>query len=53
MFEKMAAEYGIKTGYASIGGNLVVLGDDPDGQPYQFAIRDPQETLPNTSRPFP
>lgn len=39
---EVAAEYGIKTGYASIGGNLVVLGDDPDGQPYQFAIRDPQ-----------
>lgn len=39
---EVAAEYGIKTGYASIGGNLVVLGDDPEGKPYRFAIRDPQ-----------
>lgn len=34
-------EYELKTGYVSIGGNMVVLGDDVNGQPYVFGIRDP------------
>lgn len=37
-----AEQYGIKTGYVSIGGNLVVLGEERKGQPYRFGIRDPQ-----------
>ncbi len=37
-----AEQYNIKTGYVSIGGNLVVLGEERHGQPYRFGIRDPQ-----------
>ncbi len=37
-----AEQYHIKTGYVSIGGNLVVLGEDRQGNPYRFGIRDPQ-----------
>ena len=39
---EVAEEYEIRTGYVSIGGNLVVLGNSPDGEEYRFAIRDPQ-----------
>lgn len=38
----VAAEYGIQSGYVSIGGNMVVIGDKPDGTPYKFGIRDPR-----------
>ena len=38
----MAQEYEIKTGYVSVGGNLIVLGKDPQGEDFRFAIRDPQ-----------
>lgn len=42
IIRQVAAEYDIQSGYASIGGNMVVLGDKPTGQPYLFGIRDPQ-----------
>jgi thiamine biosynthesis lipoprotein len=29
------------SGYLSIGGNMLVLGDDPDGEPFIVGIRDP------------
>lgn len=40
--KQVAKKYDIKSGYVSIGGNLVVLGDDPDGKEWFFAVRDPQ-----------
>lgn len=39
---QVAQEYEIKTGYVSVGGNLIVLGNDPQGEDFRFAIRDPQ-----------
>lgn len=38
---EVAKEYEIEKGYVSIGGNLVVLGTDPNGKDYRFGIRDP------------
>lgn len=37
-----AETYHIRGGYVSIGGNLIVLGNDQTGQPYYFGVRDPQ-----------
>ena len=37
----VAKEYKIEKGYVSVGGNLVVLGTDPNGKDYIFGIRDP------------
>ena len=34
--------YRLSGGYVSVGGNVVVLGNDPNGKPYRFGIRDPQ-----------
>ena len=40
---QVAEEYGITKGYVSIGGNLVVLPQTPQGKKtYYFAVRDPQ-----------
>lgn len=38
---QVAKEYKLKTGYVSIGGNMVVIGDAVNGTPYLFGIRDP------------
>lgn len=37
----VAEEYGISTGYVSIGGNMVVLEKKPLGRDLQFGVRDP------------
>ena len=42
IIRQVAQEYEIKTGYVSVGGNLIVLGKDPQGEDFRFAIRDPQ-----------
>ncbi len=39
---EVAQQYEITSGYVSIGGNLIVLGEKPDGSAYRFGIRDPQ-----------
>ncbi len=39
---QVAQEYGITKGYASIGGNLVVLDDKPAGKDLTFGVRDPK-----------
>lgn len=36
-----AGKYGVKVGYASIGGNLVVLDEKPLGKDFYFGVRDP------------
>lgn len=38
----VAEQYGIETGYVSIGGNMVVLEKEPLGRDFYFGIRDPQ-----------
>ncbi len=39
---KTALDYGITSGYVSIGGNLMVIGEKPDHQPFKFGVRDPR-----------
>ena len=39
---RVADKYGVHSGYASIGGNMVVIGKKPDGTDYRFGIRDPR-----------
>ena len=34
-------EYGVKNGYVSLGGNLVVRGRHPQGRDFLFGVRDP------------
>lgn len=55
---KTAQDYGIKSGYISIGGNLMVIGNKPNGQPFKFGVRNPRGsvndyigiiTLPNST----
>lgn len=36
-----AQQYQLSGGYVSVGGNVVVLGEDPTGKAYRFGIRDP------------
>lgn len=36
-----AKKYEIEFGYASVGGNLAVIGTSPKGDDYRFGIRDP------------
>lgn len=42
IFRKAAEKYSITSGYASIGGNIVVLGKNPDGSDFRFGVRDPR-----------
>lgn len=36
------AEYGVTSGMVSLGGNVQVLGDKPDGSPWRVGIQDPE-----------
>ena len=36
------AEYGVKSGTVSLGGNVYVCGKRPDGQPWNVAVQDPR-----------
>lgn len=38
----IAREKGIESGYVSLGGNLAVIGQKPDGSEYVFGVRDPR-----------
>ncbi len=42
IFRQAAERNGVTSGYASIGGNIVVIGKAPDGTDYRFGIRDPR-----------
>lgn len=55
---KTAVEYGITSGYISIGGNLMVVGEKLNHQPFKFGVRNPRGsandyigiiTLPNST----
>ena len=35
-------EYGIESGWADLGGNLLAWGPRPDGQPWRVGVRDPK-----------
>ena len=37
-----AREQGAERGYVSLGGNLMIIGERPDGDPFKFGLRDPQ-----------
>lgn len=37
-----ARELGAERGYVSLGGNLMIIGERPDGDPFKFGMRDPQ-----------
>ena len=37
-----ARELGAERGYVSLGGNLTIIGERPDGDPFKFGLRDPQ-----------
>lgn len=37
-----ARELGAERGYVSLGGNLMIVGERPDGDPFKFGMRDPQ-----------
>lgn len=37
-----ARELGAERGYVSLGGNLMIFGERPDGDPFKFGLRDPQ-----------
>jgi len=39
---KIFEEYGIESGWADLGGNLMAWGTRPDGQPWRVGIRDPK-----------
>lgn len=39
---RVALDCGVKSGYISIGGNLMVIGEKPDGEPFKFGVRDPR-----------
>ncbi len=39
---QLALEEGITSGYVSLGGNLMVIGQKPDGNPFYFGVRDPR-----------
>lgn len=41
---RIAQECGVKSGYLSIGGNIMVIGEKPDKTPFKFGIRDPRGT---------
>lgn len=37
-----ARELGAERGYVSLGGNLMIIGERPDGDLFKFGLRDPQ-----------
>lgn len=37
-----ARELGAERGYVSLGGNLMIIRERPDGDPFKFGLRDPQ-----------
>ena len=37
-----ARELGAERGYVSLGGNLMIIGERPDGDPFKLGLRDPQ-----------
>ncbi|MDD2955896.1 MAG: FAD:protein FMN transferase, partial [Oscillospiraceae bacterium] len=39
---EIAEEMGIRSGYISIGGNVAVIGQRPDGRDFRFGVRDPR-----------
>lgn len=39
---EIALKNGITSGYISIGGNLMVVGNKPGGEPFRFGVRDPR-----------
>ena len=39
---RVAREYGVDSGYISIGGNIMAMGAKPDGEPLKFGVRDPR-----------
>jgi len=39
---QLALEEGITSGYVSLGGNLMVIGEKPDGNEFNFGVRDPR-----------
>lgn len=43
MVKEILKKHEITSGYVSIGGNMVVIGDKPDGAPFQFGVRNPRE----------
>lgn len=42
IFREVAQKYNITSGYASIGGNIVVLGKGPNKKELLFGLRDPR-----------
>lgn len=38
---EVALKKGITSGYVSLGGNLMVIGDKPSGEPFKFGLRNP------------
>lgn len=40
--EEILREQGVASGVISLGGNVYVQGNSPDGDPWQIAVRDPQ-----------
>ena len=41
---EVAGEYGVHSGYISVGGNIFTIGEKADGTAYRFGIRDPRGT---------
>lgn len=39
---RVAKAYGIESGYISIGGNIMAIGEKPGGEPFKFGVRDPR-----------
>ncbi len=39
---RLYKEYGIKSAFVNLGGNVVVLGNKPDGSPWRIGIQNPQ-----------
>lgn len=42
LVRKVALENGVKSGYLSIGGNIMVIGQKPGREDFRFGIRDPR-----------
>ncbi|MEM5768134.1 MAG: FAD:protein FMN transferase, partial [Bacillota bacterium] len=41
-FMEMFQEYGVKSAFSNIGGNVSTLGNKPDGSPWRIGIRHPR-----------